>query len=168
VPCLHRASRFELQPFQRKEVRGRGELEVQIDAPLETAHELAVEHPRAGGHALDGVIDGLFVQPAVDVPSLGAPRRIAHQHVIEMCWAAAVQEDGGPLKSPARLVPIKAGGVVSWGIESSPQCRGNDHAQLAGVVHVAASDSTDDTVSVTGGDAGAGAGLDDTPVDPLG
>ena len=52
-----------------------------------------------------------------------APRAIARNAISEQRGNAVLEEDGGSVNSPPRLVFLEATGVVSRGIEPSPENR---------------------------------------------
>src|SRR5262249_49722383 len=119
---------LKCQTPQLEQIRGRGEREIEIDAPVQVGHDLAVERPDTIERSRDTEIDRALSHPAVYDTLAGPPLTVTVHLIGETCRDTFVLKSGRTLQSPAIISRYKTTGVVTGHIQAAPENRVCSHA----------------------------------------
>lgn len=113
---------------QLEQIGGWGEAEIQIDAPVQVGHDLAVERPKTIGRPRNPEIERVCTHPATHDALPRPPLTITVDLIGETCRYTFVLESGRALESPRTVSLYKPTSVMIGGVQTTPENRVYTHA----------------------------------------
>jgi hypothetical protein len=87
---------LECHTARRDQIRGRSEPEIQIDAPVQTGDDPAVERPAATGRSCDAEIEWTCAHPTLDGAFPRPPPAVSVDLIGETCRDTRVPDTAAP------------------------------------------------------------------------